>query len=116
MAPVFALEPLRLPVFGLAGAVISLAVFLLLQRSIVELRRRHSGRREPVLTRLLYEALQSTPVQPEPLLRLGRRDRKLVRSILLRLALDLRGDTGESISELYRLLGFLQRDLAGDLR
>lgn len=112
MAPVFALEPLRLPVFGLAGAVISLAVFLLLQRSIVELRRRHSGRREPVLTRLLYEALQSTPVQPEPLLRLGRRDRKLVRSILLRLALDLRGDTGESISELYRLLGFLQRDLA----
>jgi HEAT repeat protein len=39
-------------------------------------------------------------------------DRKLVRSILLRLALDLRGDTGEALSELYQHLGFLDRDLS----
>jgi HEAT repeat protein len=36
----------------------------------------------------------------------------MVRSILLGLALDLRGDTAEAISELYQHLGFLERDLA----
>jgi HEAT repeat protein len=35
-----------------------------------------------------------------------------VRSILLGLALDLRGDTGDAISELYQHLGFLDRDLS----
>jgi HEAT repeat protein len=113
MAPVFALEPLSNAVIGLAGAVILLAVFLILQRSVSELRRRRTSRREPLLTKLLYDALQSSPVCPEPLLRLDRGDRKLLRSILLRLALDLRGETGEAISELYRVLGFLERDLAG---
>jgi HEAT repeat protein len=36
----------------------------------------------------------------------------MVRSTLLGLALDLRGDTAEAISELYQRLGFLERDLA----
>ncbi|HEX2250588.1 MAG TPA: HEAT repeat domain-containing protein, partial [Gemmatimonadales bacterium] len=36
---------------------------------------------------------------------------KLVRSILLGLALDLRGDTAEAISQLYRQLGWHRRDL-----
>jgi HEAT repeat protein len=65
-----------------------------------------------VLTRLVYDAVQASPVEPAPLLKLRRFDRRLVRSILLRLALDLRGDTGEALSELYQRLGFLDRDLA----
>ncbi len=112
MAPVLALEPLRNGVLGLAGAVIILAGFLLLQRSIAFLIRARSNRREPVLTRLVYDAIHSSPVNPQPLSRLGRFDRKLVRSILLRLALDLRGESGEAITQLYARLGFLHHDFA----
>lgn len=111
MAPVVALEPLTNAVLGLAAAVLILAALLLIQRSVVLLTGVRTSRREPVLTRLVYDAVQTSPVQPGSLTRLGRFDRKLVRSILLGLALDLRGDTGEAISELYQHLGFLERDL-----
>jgi HEAT repeat protein len=112
MAPVVALEPLRSAVLGLAAGIIVLAVFLLLQRSLAFMARARSNRRVPMLTRLVYDAVQSAPLAARPITRLNRLDRKLVRSILLGLALDLRGDTGEAISELYRQLGFLKRDLA----
>jgi HEAT repeat protein len=111
MAPVLALEPLRTAVLVLAGLVILLSAFLLIERSIAFAIQARIRRRESRLTRLVYEAVQSTPVNCKPLSRLGRFDRKLVRSILLRLALDLRGDTGEAICAVYTQLGFLKRDL-----
>ena len=112
MAPVVALEPLRNGVLGLAGAVVLLALFLLFQRTLIFLSQARARRREPMLTRLIYDAVQSSPLTIQSLRRLSRADRWLVRSILLGLALDLRGDTGEAISQLYLQLGFAQKDLA----
>jgi HEAT repeats len=112
MAPVVALDSLRNGVLGLAGAVALLALFLLLQRALLFLSQARARRREPMLTRLVYDAVQTTPVTVSSLRRLPRADRKLVRSILLGLALDLRGDTAEAISQLYLQLGFSQKDLA----
>lgn len=111
MAPVVALEPLRTAVLGLAAAVIVLAVFLLLQRSLALITRSRANRRVPILTRLVYDAVQSPQLDLGPMTGLSRFDRRLVRSILLGLALDLRGDTGEAISALYGELGFLASDL-----
>jgi hypothetical protein len=107
MAPVVALDPLRNAVLGLAAAVLVLALVLVIQRGLAWIQSSRSGRRLPRLTRLVYEAVQSTPVDHSALGRLSRFDRGLVRSILLGLALDLRGDTGDALSELYRRLGFV---------
>jgi HEAT repeat protein len=112
MAPVVALEPLRAGVLALAGAVILLALFLLLERTIGWLIRFRISRREPILARLVYQAVQGSRVEVTRFPRLSRFDRKLVRSILLGLALDLRGDSADAISELYRKLGFIKKDLA----
>ena len=112
MAPAVALEPLRNGVLALAAAVILLALFLLIERSAAALSSVRRSRREPILSRLLFQALQSSPVDARAFRRLGRFDRKLVRSILLGLALDLRGDSGDAIATLYRDLGFLKKDLA----
>jgi HEAT repeat protein len=109
---VLALEPLRNGVLALAAAVILLALYLIVQRSFGALARLRVDRREPVLTLLVYGALQDSPVNLGPFQKLGRRDRKLVRSILLGLALDLRGDSADAISEIYRQLGFISKDLA----
>jgi hypothetical protein len=112
MAPVVALEPLRNGVLALAAAVILLALFLLLERTIGLITRLRTNRREPALARLVYQAVQTSPVDTGRFPRLRRFDRKLVRSILLGLALDLRGDSADALSELYRRLGFIGRDLA----
>ncbi len=112
MAPAISLEPLRNGVLALAGAVILLALLLLIERSAAAVRSLRTSRREPVLSQLLFQAVQSSPVESSGLQRLGRFDRRLLRSILLGLALDLRGDTGEAIATLYRDLGFLKHDLA----
>lgn len=111
MAPVVALEPLRNCVVALVSAVTLLALFLLLERTVAALRLSRTNKREPALTQLLYRAAQSTPPALGDIRRLGRRDRKLMRSILLGLALDLRGDTSEAIATVYRELGFLKKDL-----
>jgi HEAT repeat protein len=111
MAPVLALEPLRNGVLGLAATVILLALFLILERSAAAISQFHTERREPALTRLVYRALQSTSGPPTEFRHLSRFDRRLVRSILLGLALDLRGETGDAIAGLYRHLGFLRTDL-----
>jgi hypothetical protein len=111
MAPVVAFEPLGNVVLGLAAAVIALAILILLQRSLALFTSSRSKRRLPILTRLVYDAVQNTPLDVTPLAGLSRFDRRLVRSILLDLALDLRGDTGDAISELYRALGLLAGDL-----
>jgi hypothetical protein len=112
MAPAVGLEPLRNAVLALAGAVILLALFLLIDRGAAALSNLRRSRREPIISRLLFQAIQSSPVEASDFRRLRRFDRKLVRSILLGLALDLRGDTGEAIAALYRELGFLKNDLA----
>ncbi len=112
MSPAVALEPLRNAVLVLAGAVILLALFLLIERSAAALSNFRRSRREPILSRLLFQAVQSSPVDARNFRRLGRFDRKLVRSILLGLALDLRGDTGDAIATLYRDLGYLKKYLA----
>lgn len=111
MTPVVTLGPLRNAVLGLAAAVLVLALSLFVQRGLSWVTRARSSRRTPHLTRMVYDAAQSVPANVSGLARLGRFDRRLVRSILLGLALDLRGDTGESLTELYRKLGFLKRDL-----
>ena len=111
MAPVVALEPLRNSVLALAGVVFLLAVFLLLQRTWSAMVTGRRNRREPALSRLVYGVVQTSPVDPSAFRRLSRFDRRLVRSILLGLALDLKGDIGDAIAELYRALGFLRKDL-----
>ena len=111
MAPEVALEPLRNGVLALAGAVMVLTVFLLIERSAAALSKVRRNRREPILSRLLFQALQKSPVTASGFRRLGRFDRRLVRSMLLGLALDLKGDTDDAIATLYRELGFLKRDL-----
>lgn len=110
MAPAVALEPLRNGVLALAGIVILLALSLLVQRGAVALAAGRRSRREPRLSQLLFHAIQNSPVNASAFRRLGRFDRKLVRSILLGLALDLRGDSGEAIATLYRELGYLKED------
>jgi hypothetical protein len=111
MVPVVALEPLRNFVLLLAGVVLLLTLFLMLQRSTAAITVTRRARREPILSRLIYGAVQNSPVDTKDFRRLSRFDRRLVRSILLGLALDLRGDTGDAIAELYRQLGFIRRDL-----
>jgi hypothetical protein len=112
MAPVVGLEALRTGVLALAAAVILLALFLLLERSLTRIARIRTSRREPALTHLVHRVVQNPSSIPADFRRLGRFDRKLVRLILLGLALDLRGETGDAIAMLYRQLGFLKTDLA----
>jgi HEAT repeat protein len=112
MAPVVALESLRNGVLVLSGAVLLLSLFLVLERGIVALLRVRTVRREALLTRLVYRSVQVEPGNSPGVGVLTRFDRRLVRGILLRLALDLRGDSGEAIAGLYRKLGFLRADLA----
>jgi HEAT repeat protein len=112
MAPVVALEPLRNFVLALSVAVILLTIFILLERASATLAHARRKRREPTLTQLIYRAVQASPVDAKDFQRLSRADRQLVRSILLSLSLDLRGETAEAIADLYGKLGFLERDIA----
>jgi hypothetical protein len=112
MVPVLALEPLRNGVLALAASVVLLALFLVTERSVGAISRFRTSRREPALTRLVYRVLQGASSPPSDARRFSRFDRRLMRSILLGLALDLRGETGEAIATLYRQLGFLRADLA----
>jgi HEAT repeat protein len=111
MIPVVALEPLRNSVLVLAGAVILLALFLLLERTLAAVTAARTSRREPILSRMVYQAVQGTPAGAGGFQRISRFDRKLVRLILLGLALDLKGDAGDAIAVLYGRLGFIKRDL-----
>ncbi|HEY8195860.1 MAG TPA: HEAT repeat domain-containing protein [Gemmatimonadales bacterium] len=111
MAPAVALEPLRTGVLVLAGAVILLALLLLIQRAAAAVAAVRTARRLPVLSQVLFQAIQGSPVDSSDFGGLGRFDRKLVRTILLGLALDLRGDSAEAIATLYRDLGYLKADV-----
>ena len=111
MAPVVALEPLRNAVFALAGTVMLLSFLLLCQRAIAALLSKRGQHREALLTRLVYRAIQDVPGNSADWDMLANLDRRKLRGILLRLALDLRGESGEAIARLYARLGFLTADL-----
>jgi HEAT repeat protein len=110
MPSVVVLEPLRVAVFALAGAIVLLFLVLLIERAVSSFQKSRVRRKEALLTELVYRAIQAAP----GLSRVGalsRFDRRVVRGILLGLAPDLRGETGEAIAELYRSLGLLRGDL-----
>jgi HEAT repeat protein len=111
MAPVVALEPLRNAVFALTGAVVLLSLFLVCERIVAVLQAKGGRHREALLTRLVYRAIQDVPGNSSDWDMLTRLDRRKLRAILLRLALDLRGDSGEALTGLYTRLGFLAADL-----
>ena len=60
---------------ALAGAVIVLALLLLIDRGIAAVSNLRRKRREPILSRLLFRALHSSPVDASDFLRLGTFDR-----------------------------------------
>jgi HEAT repeat protein len=110
MPPPVELRLLIDAVFVLAGALLLLALTLLVERGISAVQTSRACRQEVVLTGLLHQALQGTP----GIIHVGalsKFDLRLVRAILLRLAPDLRGEAGDAIAELYQRLGFLQGDL-----
>jgi HEAT repeat protein len=104
------LKPLMNAVFVMAGALLLLSVALLVERGLLAFQTSRASRREILLTRLVYQAIQGTPGIIE-VGRLSRTELRQVRAILLHLAPDLRGEAGAAIAELYQRLGFLQSDL-----
>jgi HEAT repeat protein len=110
MAPGVLLEPLRSAVFALSAAVLLLLLVLLVERTFATVRSARTERRAGLLTTNVYRAIQNAG-STLSLGKLSRFDRRVVRGILLRLAIDLRGDSGDDIAALYRSLGFLQADL-----
>jgi HEAT repeat protein len=110
MAPVVLLEPLRGVVFVLSVAVLLFILILMAERTVAALRSSHVERREAELIRKIHYAVQDAATKAD-LGKLSRFDRRVARGILLRLALDLRGDSGETIAALYQKLGFLHADL-----
>jgi HEAT repeat protein len=106
------LEFLRSCALALAGAVTLLSLLLLVERSIAALTSRRVKRREAVLAPLVYQAIQEPEGQAATDWALGGFDRHVVRGILLRLAIDLRGDSGDAIAALYQRLGLFQVDAA----
>jgi HEAT repeat protein len=110
MPSVVALEPLRDAVLVLAGAIVLLSFALVIERGVSSRQKNRAGQKEVRLTELVYRATQGAPGIIE-LGRLSRFERRVMRGILLRLAPDLRGETGEAIAELYRRLGLLKGDL-----
>lgn len=111
MAPVLQLEPIRNAVFALAGVIVVLTFVLVIQRIMAAVSAARNERREALLTRLVYRSMQGGSGNSPEKDMLSRLNRRRVRGILLRLALDLRGESGDAIAALYAHLGFLNRDL-----
>jgi HEAT repeat protein len=96
----------------LGVVVLALFLVLLLQREVAELVGAHRRRREAALTPLVHAALADPGAMLELRVALRRLDALVVREILLRLAVDLRGEEAARITRLYRDLGLLERELA----
>jgi HEAT repeat protein len=113
MLPAPAYSLVLLVVATMAALVVLLFLLLMTQRGLASLASAHVRRREAALSPLLLEALES----PEAVARLRRAlrrlDRLVLRTMLLRLALDLRGDGSRNIADLYRALGLLEVELQG---
>jgi len=94
------------------GAIIGLVfVLMIAQRVLSSIVSGYARQRERVLTPWLLRTLED----PDSLPRLRRVlrpfDRLVVRAVLLRLALDLRGEESRAIADLYRELGLLDDEL-----
>jgi HEAT repeat protein len=103
---------LVLVVVASMSAVIGLVFALMIaQRVLASLVSGYARRRERVLTPWIHRALDDPDAIP-PLRRVLRPlDRLVVRTMLLRLALDLRGEEARAIADLYRELGLLDDEL-----
>jgi HEAT repeat protein len=108
-APAYAL--VLLVVAGMTVLIALLTLLLLAQRALATLVSAHFRRREAALRPLLFAALEDRAAvwRLRPTLRYL--DRRVIRQMLLHLALDLRGDEGRAIATLYRELGFLDAEL-----
>jgi HEAT repeat protein len=80
------------------------------ERAVSSFQERRAGRKEALLTKLVYRVIQGELCIAE-VAALSRLERRVVRGILLRLAPDLRGESSVGIADLYRRLGLLQADL-----
>ncbi len=103
----------------LALAVVALLVLallafalLVLERALSALAARRARRREAALTPLVHRALADRAAARDLARALGRGDRPVLRTMLLKLALDLRGEETRTIGLLYRGLGLLDAELA----
>ncbi len=111
MAPVVELEPLRNAVFALLGAIVVLFTLLMTRRALAALTIGRDQHRDALLTRLVYRSMEGASDNSPDEHMLARLNRHRVRGILLRLALDLRGESGDAIARIYARLGFLHADL-----
>src|SRR5262249_26134783 len=93
-------------------ALIALLVLLLVvQRVVASIASAHVRGRETALTPFVLRALESPAAVPKLRRALRPFDRLVVRTMLLRLALDLRGDESRAIADLYRELGLLDTEI-----
>jgi HEAT repeat protein len=111
MLPAPAYWLVLLVVTTMGALVASLFVLLMAQRGLASLVRAHVGRREAVLNPLLLRALVDPDALPALRRALRPFDRLVLRRVLLRLALDLRGEEARAIADLYRTLGLLDDEL-----
>jgi len=108
-APAYAL--VLYVVAAMTALIALLFVVLLAQRGLASLLSADFRRRETALRPRLFAALEDRAAvwRLRPTLRVL--DRRVVRTMLLQLALDLRGDEARVIAELYREFGFLDAEL-----
>ena len=110
MAPGVSPEPLGTAVLVLAAAVLVLLLVVLAERTVALFARSRSARQEAPLTTRVCRAVENAS-GASALGRLSAWERRVVRGVLLRLALDLRGESGQVIASMYQGLGFLETDL-----
>jgi HEAT repeat protein len=111
MLPAPAYSLVLLVVAAMAALVVLLFLLLLAQRELASLAHGHVRRREAALRPLLFEALEHREAVSRLRSRLRPFDRAVLRTMLLRLALDLRGEESRAIADLYRELGLLDAEL-----
>ena len=100
-------------VASMAALIGLVFVLMIAQRLLASIVNGYARRREQILTPWLLRALEDPDSLP-PLRRVLRPfDRLVVRNVLLRLALDLRGEDSRAIADLYRELGLLDDELRG---
>jgi HEAT repeat protein len=113
MLPAPAYGLVLLVVAAMATLVVLLFVMLLAQRALASLVTAHVRRREAALRPLVFAALDDPAAVGRLRGALGPFDRRVVRTMLLHLALDLRGEEARAIADLYRTLGLLDAELRG---
>ena len=111
MLPEPAYSLVLLVVAAMGALVLVVFVLLLAQRAVASIVSAHLRRREAALGPVLLRALHSPVAIPRLRRALRPFDRYVIRTMLLRLALDLRGEEARGIADLYRELGLLDAEL-----